>query len=239
MRWSAASNSVLVHLAGLATALIPTQPRFIDVWPWGGLEERLRTIEAPHISLAGGQAPRRGHTAVLGRLESAGDLRCPRQRPLDRIAAPDFPIFGDEGPFAQGGKTPQSPAFCLLIGADGRVSALTLAASSGDPGADRSLSRTIRRLPFRPALRGGRAVAAWHRLVVNHGTGQPFEPSPYVVVIEPTAPPPFDMSIATPRPPPPLKPPPEIAPAKSRVPATGSRRGVTGTRPLRDAPSPE
>ena len=178
MRWSAASKSVLVHLAGLGTALLPTHPRFVDFQPLAGGEERLRTIEAPHISLAGGQVPRRGHTAIVGRLQSSGDLGCPRQRALDRIAEPDFPIFGDEGPLARGGKTPQSPAFCVLIGADGRVSALALAATSGEGRADLALRGTIRRLAFHPAERRGRAVAAWHRLVVNRGTEQPFEPSP-------------------------------------------------------------
>lgn len=233
MRWSAVSNSVLVHLAGVATALLPAPPRFFAIHSPGGAEERLRTIEAPHISLAGGQAPRRGHTAIVGLPPSAGDLGCPRQRPLDRIAAPDFPIFGDEGPFAQGGKTPQSPAFCVRIGADGRVSALMLATASGNRRADLAVRRTIRGLSFHPAMRQGRAVAAWHRLVVNRGAGQPFEPSPYVVVIEPTLEPRVlpqsDMPI-TPSPAL-LKPPPEIGPAKTRVPAAGSRRGIARFRP--------
>jgi hypothetical protein len=185
MRWSAVSNSVLVHLAGVTAALFPTQARFIDLHPAGGVDEPLRTIEPPHISLAGGQMPRRGHTAVLGLLESSGDLRCPRQRPPDRIAAPDFPIFGDEGPFARGGKTPRSPAFCVLIGADGRVSALALATTSGERRTDLALRGTIRRLAFHPAQRGGRAVAAWHRLVVNRGDEWLF---PYDVVAEPPPP---------------------------------------------------
>jgi hypothetical protein len=222
MRWSAVSKSVLVHLAGLATALMPSKARFIDAQSRGSVEQRLRTIEAPHISLAGGQVPQRGHTAVSGRVHSSGDLGCPRQRQLDRIAAPDFPIFGDEGPFAGGGKTPRSPAFCVLIGADGRVSALALATTSGERRTDLALRGTILRLAFHPAERRGRAVAAWHRLVVNRGDEWVIHPARFDVVIVPTpesvVSPRSDMPVPTP-PAPPFKPPPEASRAKIRIPA--------------------
>ena len=65
------------------------------------------------------------------------------------------------------GPTPATPVYCVRIQARGRIDSIRLAATSGDPLADRAIPGTLRGLSFVPAERDGVPVTAWHRLLVN------------------------------------------------------------------------
>ena len=68
---------------------------------------------------------------------------------------------------------PRSPTFCALVGVDGRVAAIRLDRSSGEPSADAAILETLRTLPFRPAYRRAKPVAAWHQMVVSRFPSRP------------------------------------------------------------------
>jgi hypothetical protein len=184
------SGSFAINLAGAALALlIPApletrhgpsadkafgRPMPRDIWPHGG------AIEVPQLFVA----------ADLRRSGDRPDEHrgCPADRPVDRGAAPEFPLFGPERPFPWLGESGANPEICARIGARGRVAAAYVLRTGGD---DRALLRQVYRLRFSPARRDGRRVAAWHRLIVNRRDGAQslpiewFEEAP-----EPVPPPP-------------------------------------------------
>jgi hypothetical protein len=186
MYWPAFSGSALVHVAGALAAFLGADLSALGgVHPadGGGVDAGMEgaapypgglvTVDAPQLFLVGPERPVGGYSASEfpgGRHEGWG---CPAQRPVDRAAMPDFPYFGDEGPFTWLPPTPESPAFCVLIAADGRVARLFLPGTSGDARADAALRWTVRRLRFRAAGRRGALVSAWHRLIVNQRAGLP------------------------------------------------------------------
>jgi TonB family protein len=57
---------------------------------------------------------------------------------------------------------------CVEIGAGGTVERAFVLASSGRTGTDRDVIASLRAMRFSPALRHGRPVASWHRMVVGH-----------------------------------------------------------------------
>ena len=200
MQAGAAIGSILLHLTGLGMSLLwqplpdlwarPTDPGWNDATgqPLGrsSLEHRPNGLQLPHILMASGTETGPGYGGANGGPRVRSAAGCGSQRPLDGEAEPEFPIFGDDGPFAALTGTPFSPVFCVRIGADGRVLAVILAATSGDHDADRGLARTIRGLAFRPAARGSHAVSAWYRLAVNRGAGGGWliDPNPDNVRVE-------------------------------------------------------
>ena len=103
----------------------------------------------------------------------SGDTGCPLGETVDQGAEPDFPVFGAESPLAPLPFAGRNPSYCGLIGADGRILRLNRASTSGDRHVDQVVARNIRQLRFRPALRGGRPVAAWHRLILNRSNAMP------------------------------------------------------------------
>lgn len=88
---------------------------------------------------------------------------CPHGTAVDLQAEPAFPLVGPGRPFRGAAPTVETPIFCVLIGADGRVRRIRTV--QGAPAA--AILVELRRLPFVPARRDGAPTAAWHWLIVN------------------------------------------------------------------------
>jgi len=90
---------------------------------------------------------------------------CPRQR-LDRPARLiRWPVDAAESPHP---RIVPATMVCVLIGVRGRISVVR-SASAGGRRAVRMLTPVLRSMRFRPALRDGTAVPAWHRLTLGGG----------------------------------------------------------------------
>lgn len=88
-----------------------------------------------------------------------------RPCPADRVDWPAIRLSSPRAPFVSGARF--SPAYCVLIGANGRTLDVRLAGGSGSDDADRALGSLVRLTRFRAAYRQGQPVAAWHRLTVS------------------------------------------------------------------------
>lgn len=198
---TALSGSFLINITGAALALLT--PPHGGPWDQAGLAGAVgsgggarATGAVPILVLI--RVPRLFVGADLRREDGAGapGLGCPADRPVDRGAAPAFPLFGAGRPFAALGERGPNPEICALIGASGRVVAAYVFRSGGNDGA---VLREARRLRFMPATRDGRAVAAWHRLVINRRDGAASLPLDWLVgAYEPVPPPPRPVPLIVP-----------------------------------------
>lgn len=174
MDWRGMAGSALVNGTALLLALAEQPPRFVRSVPaQREAAQPLLRLAPPRIVLIGSRLYRRPDVnSPWGEAASAG-TPCPRSE-TDRDATPAFPVSGDGDPFRWLGPTPASPVYCVRIHARGRVVAIRLAATSGDPLADRAIPGTLRGLSFFPAERDGAPVTAWHRLLVNQPVRAPY-----------------------------------------------------------------
>lgn len=167
MDWRGMAGSAFVN--GTATLLALTAPPYrLPVSAPGDREpaQPLLRLAPPRIVLTGSRRYLEPDAnAPWGSAISAG-TRCPFSR-MERDAVPAFPVSGDGAPLDWLGPTPATPVYCVRIQVHGRIDSIRLAATSGDPLADRAIPGTLRRLSFVPAERDSVPVTAWHRLLVN------------------------------------------------------------------------
>jgi len=167
MDWRGMAGSAFVNGAALLLALAEQPFRIAPASP-GQREsaQPLLRLAPPRIVLIGSRRYLEpGANAPWAASASAG-TPCPRSE-IDRDAAPAFSVSNGGAPLGWLGRTPASPVYCVRIHARGRIDAIRLAATSGDPLADRAIPGTLRGLNFTPAERDGAPVTAWHRLLVN------------------------------------------------------------------------
>jgi hypothetical protein len=167
MDWRGMAGSAFVN--GTATLLALTAPPYrlaVSAPDDRESAQPLLRLTPPRIVLIGS----RRHVepdadAPWGSALSAG-TQCPLSE-IGRDAAPAFPVSGAGAPLDWLGPMPANPVYCVRIQARGRIDAILLAATSGDPLADRAIPGTLRGLRFVPAERDGVPVTAWHRLLIN------------------------------------------------------------------------
>lgn len=168
MDWRGMAGSALVNGTAVLLALTAPPHRFARPVPvrTEAVAQPLLWLAPPRIILIGSHRHLEpGMAAPWSTAISAG-AQCPLSR-TDRDAAPAFPVSGEGAPLDWLGPTPANPVYCVRIHARGRIDAIRLAATSGDPLADRAIPGTLRGLSFVPAERDGVPVTAWHRLLVN------------------------------------------------------------------------
>lgn len=169
----ALTGSILVHGAAILASLFGSgvtarhaaeRPPIHAIAPLAITEPRLLVFTNPHAARADPAPDRAGPITGPG---------CAPASPVLLDATPNFPVSGPDEPLAWLRELPRSPAFCARIGTDGRIAAIRLSRSSGDPSADAAILATLRTLPFRPAYIGARPAAAWHQVVVRRFPSRP------------------------------------------------------------------
>jgi hypothetical protein len=98
---------------------------------------------------------------------------CPPQRPVDLDAAPNFPIFSPNSPLATLSGVGEDIVLCARIGANGHVERAYALDQAPNPAL-----HLITQLKFIPALRRGRPVTSWYRLVINREGPLPIDANP-------------------------------------------------------------
>lgn len=168
MNFDALVSTGFVHFVGAVLALLPLGHRdSVGARAPGPPRGSSIDVPAPALVLVESQAEPPGSMFGIGPFLSDG-MACPYLPAVDREAEADFPLFGDERPFQHVPKARWSPVFCARIGRNGRILELRpTSVRSGNPAANRATARELVRLRFRPARRGGRPAAAWHRIIVN------------------------------------------------------------------------
>ncbi len=168
--WRALGGSVLVNLTGLiaATIQLPAMP-FGLCRPHGSATTYL-TAKEPALFMLGNRGPNAQVVTLHPRPFDREGARCPPGLAVDEEPLPAFPVLGPGRPFVWLAPAADNPAFCVLIGRDGRVTESFVAHSSGDPATDNALLGSIRRLRFVAARAGGRPIASWQWLIVNRAT---------------------------------------------------------------------